>query len=71
MFFAQSIWLKTHIMWIIPNVDRNPIIRVQIYYTLSPCDLVKKQFARTMTKALEAAVRFIPTPPAFSDINNT
>lgn len=28
-------------------------------------------FTHTKTKALEAAVRFIPTPPAFSDISNT
>lgn len=25
----------------------------------------------TNTKAFEAAVKFIPTPPALSDINNT
>lgn len=25
----------------------------------------------TMTNALDAAVRFIPTPPAFSDMSNT
>lgn len=41
------------------------------FITLSTSDLAKKKFVHTMTKALEAAVRFIPTPPAFSDINNT
>lgn len=29
------------------------------------------KICHTMTKALDAAVRFIPTPPAFRDINNT
>jgi len=41
------------------------------FITLSSRDMVKKEFVHTMTKALEAAVRFRPTPPAFSDINNT
>jgi hypothetical protein len=31
----------------------------------------KKSVDHTMRNALDAAVRFIPTPPAFSDISNT
>jgi hypothetical protein len=31
----------------------------------------KFNIVHTITKALDAAVKFIPTPPAFSDISNT